>query len=83
VEYPIKEILGSRVFGWAQIPQYNVRWASQYGPKHDDWIAASELEECASVDAFLARQTEMEVEDNINRRQSPRLANIPPVPPLP
>jgi hypothetical protein len=83
VEYPFKESVGSRAFGRTQIAQYQVRWAAPYGPEHDDWIDASELEECAGVDDFLARQTENDTEESINRRRSPRLANISPVPPLP
>jgi hypothetical protein len=77
VEYPIQEIIGSRTFGRTQIPQYQVRWAAPYGPEQDDWINADELEECAALDSFLARQTETEAEESINRRRSPRLANIP------
>ncbi len=83
VEYPILEIIGSRTFGRPPVPRYEVRWAAPYGPEHDDWINADVLEECVALDSFLARQKETEAEESINRRRSPRLANIPPVPPLP
>jgi hypothetical protein len=81
VEYPIKEILESRAFGRAQIPQYNVMWASPYG--HDEWLPATDQEECTSVDSFLARQGEKEANELIKRRRSPRIANIPPIAQLP
>jgi hypothetical protein len=78
VEYPILEILESRTFGRAQIPQYKVSWSAPYGPEHDDWINADELEECAALDRFLERQKETEAQDAISRRQSRRQANLPP-----
>ena len=68
VEYPIQEIIGSRTFGRTRIPQYQVRWAAPYGPEHNNLINAEELEECAALDSFLARQTETEAEESINRR---------------
>ncbi len=78
VEYPMLEILESRTFGRAQIPQYKVSWSAPYGPEHDDCINADELEECAALDRFLERQKETEAQDAISRRQSRRQANLPP-----
>jgi hypothetical protein len=74
VEYPVKEIMGSRAFGRAQVPQYHVRFASPYGPEHDDWLPAELVEECEALDTFLALQGDIEKQNDINRRKTPRIA---------
>jgi hypothetical protein len=71
-EYPIQEILFSRVWGREKISQYRIRWGLPYGPESDSWEAAENLEECTALDTFLAKQGN-EGEEHINRRRSPRL----------
>lgn len=53
-EFFVQEIIDSRQCGkgW----QYLVRWTG-YGPEHDRWLAGSSLDECAALDAWLARET--------------------------
>jgi Chromo (CHRromatin Organisation MOdifier) domain len=48
-EYSIEEIIDSQKHGreW----QFLVRWQG-YGPQHDLWIAASELDECEALDRW-------------------------------
>jgi hypothetical protein len=73
-EYPIKEILETRVWVRAKIPQNRLRWNLPYGPESDSWEPAANLEECEAVDAFLAKQDSLGNEEpTLNRRRSPRL----------
>jgi hypothetical protein len=62
-EYPIKEILESRVWGRFKIPQYRIRWDLPYGPESDLWDAAEHLEGCEAVDTFLAKNTTWETKN--------------------
>ena len=71
-EYPIQEILFSRVWGRDKISQYRIRWGLPYGPESDSWESAENLEECTALDTFLAKQGN-EGEEHITRRRSPRL----------
>jgi hypothetical protein len=50
-EYHVQEITDARRRGkgW----QYLVRWTG-YGPEHDRWLTGSALEECATLNAWLA-----------------------------
>jgi hypothetical protein len=73
-EYPIKEILFSRVWGRDKISQYRIRWGLPYGPESDLWEGAKKLEECSALDTFLALQNSTNEDDPpISRRRSPRL----------
>jgi hypothetical protein len=49
-EYPIMQILFTRVWGRAQIPQYRIRWDLLYRPESDKWEDAENLEECTALD---------------------------------
>jgi hypothetical protein len=48
-EYLVEEIVDvrRRGHGW----QFLVRW-SGYGPEHDDWLPARELDECEALDKW-------------------------------
>jgi hypothetical protein len=50
-EYLVEEIIDvrKRGQGW----QFLVRW-SGYGPEHDDWLPAKDLEECEALDRWYA-----------------------------
>ena len=71
-EYPIQEILFSRVWGRDKISQYRIRWGLPYGPESDSWESAENLEECTALDTFLAKHGNEDAE-HITRLRSPRL----------
>jgi hypothetical protein len=52
-EYLIDKIVDSRRQG-KQL-QYLVCWAG-YGPAHDCWLAAKELDECEALDVWLGQE---------------------------